>query len=88
MKLDASYSNLFWVAEWQGTYAAEGYETGMGKTIGSTKDIWSARRFGSPEDIARSLGGHHQFYTPIQVKIESTMEILGPGKFSAESDDL
>lgn len=84
---DTQRSQLFWVAESLGDYAADGYETGMGRTIGSTKDIWSARRFASPEDIMRSLGGHYVSYTPIEVKIESAMEIIGPGKFPPESDD-
>jgi len=84
---DTQRTELFWVAESLGDYATNGYETGMGRTIGSTKDIWSARRFASPEDIMRGMGGHYRSYTPVQVKMESAMEIVGTGKFPPESDD-
>ena len=50
-----------------GSYACEGYETGMGKTIERTTNIAKAKMVRSPAGIMAWMGGHYTSYDPVEV---------------------
>lgn len=66
----------FFVAKRGEEYATDGYYTGMGTTIGSTKDVWLAKRFSSPSSIMSSMGGHYALYVAVKMRLESTLETI------------
>ena len=69
-----TYSDEFYVARSRhtGSYAREGHETGMGKTIESTPSIAQAMHCHSPAGIMAWMGGHYKGYDAIRVTEQRT----------------
>lgn len=76
---------LVYVARYpSGKFAVEGRETGMGRSIESTDDVWRAKQFASPDGIVSWAGGHADGMEAVELKISFVLGDVVPKKTAAE----
>jgi hypothetical protein len=69
-----------------GSFAAEGHETGMGRAIVRTLDINAAKLSTSIVGLMTWMGGHYRGTEAVLVTITTNIEIGEPVAYPAESD--